>query len=364
MKILWFTWKDKTHPLAGGAEVINEELAKRFVKDGHEVVLIVGGYKGAVKEEVIDGYKVVRLGNKFTIYLEAFLYYRKFLRGWADCIIEEINTMPFMTQWYAKEKKVLLFYQLCREIWFYQMIFPLNVFGYLIEPVYLWLLRKNHVLTESESTKKDLQKYGFDPTKINIFPVGINTQPLEGLDIDKYKIFTVLSLGAVREMKRTVDQLKAFEILKSKKLSVQMKIVGDTSGSYGKKLLELINKSPYKDSIEYLGKVPHKIKQDVMQKSHLILVTSVKEGWGLIVTEAASQGTPAVVYDVDGLRDSVIDKKTGLVAKHTPADLAEKIITLYQDKSYYNEVRKNAWSWAKGFSFDKSYQIVQSLISK
>ena len=37
MKILWFTWKDLKNPYAGGAEVVNEQLAKRLVADGHSM---------------------------------------------------------------------------------------------------------------------------------------------------------------------------------------------------------------------------------------------------------------------------------------------------------------------------------------
>lgn len=40
MNILWFTWKDINHPLAGGAERVNEELAKRLAGGGHRVVSI------------------------------------------------------------------------------------------------------------------------------------------------------------------------------------------------------------------------------------------------------------------------------------------------------------------------------------
>ena len=56
--------------------------------------------------------------------------------------------------------------------------------------------------------------------------------------------------------------------------------------------------------------------------------TSVKEGWGLIVTEAGSQGTPAIVYDVDGLRDIVVESETGVIfnSKNKPEELAKKII--------------------------------------
>ena len=46
MNILWLTWKDRKHPLAGGAEVVNEELAKHLARDGHEVKFIVAGLRG------------------------------------------------------------------------------------------------------------------------------------------------------------------------------------------------------------------------------------------------------------------------------------------------------------------------------
>lgn len=42
---------------------------------------------------------------------------------------------------------------------------------------------------------------------------------------------------------------------------------------------------------------------------------SAVEGWGLVVTEAAARGTPAIGFDVPGLRDSVEDGVTGLLAR-------------------------------------------------
>src|SRR5690554_1553878 len=120
MRILWFTWKDKKHPHAGGAEYINESFAEQLVRDGHEVILITSGFPGSKPEEIINGYKVIRLGNIFTVYLLSPFYYLRHLRHWPDRIIEEINTIPFLTQLYTSQKRILLIYQLCREIWFYQ----------------------------------------------------------------------------------------------------------------------------------------------------------------------------------------------------------------------------------------------------
>lgn len=358
MKILWLTWKDLKNPQAGGAELINEEIAKRLARDGHEVILLVAGFPGGEAEEMRDGYKVIRLGSRHTLYWHAYRYYKKLLGGWADLVIDEMNTIPFFCKYYVRERNILFAHQLCREIWFYQMPFPVSLAGYILEPFYLWLLRDRCVTAMSESTKRDMMRYGFSAERISIIPAGVTTQPVETLDeVDKFQQPTVLSLGAIRAMKRTLDQVKAFEIAKEHIPDLQFKIAGSISDSYGKKMLRRIAVSDYAQDIEYLGCVDEEKKTELMRKSHLILVTSVKEGWGLIVTEANSQGTPAVVYDVDGLRDSVKDRKTGLISKeNTPEGLALAITNALSDASEYARLRENAWLWSKEFQLEKSYQ--------
>jgi len=357
MKILWFTWKDLKNPQAGGAELINEEIAKRLAHDGHEVILIVAGFPGGEAKEMRDGFKVIRVGNRYTVYWHAYRCYKKHLKGWADLVIDEMNTIPFFCKYYAQERNILLAYQLCREIWFYQMWFPLTFIGYMMEPIYLWLLRDRNVITESESAKRDMMRYGFSSEKIAVIPIGITTQPSENLDaVDKFPQPTVLSLGAIRAMKRTLDQIRAFEIAKERIPGLQLKIAGSISDSYGRKVLARISASKYAQDIEYLGRVNDIKKTALMRKSHLILVTSVKEGWGLIVTEANSQGTPAVVYDVDGLRDSVKDLETGLISnENTPYGLAQAIVSALCDPQEYERLRKNAWLWSRELTLEKSY---------
>lgn len=372
MNIIWFTWKDKKHPTAGGAEILNEEHAKRLANDGHNVILIVGGFKNAKKTEIVDGYKVVRIGNRWTVYWEVYRYFQKYLKTWPDLIIEEINTIPFFTQFYTnsssvisngvrnlKPKRILLIYQLCREIWFHEIFFPLNIIGYLLEPIYLFILRKNNVLTESQSTKTDLQRYGFRNDNIHIVPVGISMVPVKSLrDVKKYPDFTVLSLGTIRSMKQTLHQLQAFELAKKDIPELKFVIAGSPVGEYGKHFLERIKSSTFKSDIIYLDTVSEARKKELMKKSHIILVTSVKEGWGLVVTEAASQGTPAIVYNVDGLRDAVKAGQTGLISQeNNPKSLAKKIYNLYENRKLYQKLQKNAWNWSRKLTFQTSYQI-------
>jgi glycosyltransferase involved in cell wall biosynthesis len=363
-KILWFSWKDKKNPRAGGAEIVNEELAKRLVSDGFEVKFIVAGFEGCKKKEIINGYEVIRVGNLWTVYFEAFRYYKNNLQGWADLVIDEVNTIPFFSKFYVKEKNLLLFYQLCREIWFYQMFFPLNWIGYILEPLYLRLINDRKVITISNSTKNDLLKYGFKADNIEIISVGTEIEPLENLDtIIKFDNPTILSLGAIRAMKRTKDILQAFNLAKKSIPNLQLIVAGDSNNPYGQRFLQELEKSDYKQDIQYLGKVSIDKKIELMQKTHLILVTSLKEGWGLIVTEANSQGTPAIVYNVDGLRDSVIDSRTGLICNtNTPQTLAKNITKLFSDQTLYDKLRQESYILSKSINFEQSYKDFKSII--
>jgi glycosyltransferase involved in cell wall biosynthesis len=362
MKILWLTWKDKANPQAGGAEVVNEELAKRLVQDGHEVLFVVAGFPRSVSREKRDGFEIVRLGNRWSVYWHAYRYYKKNLQTWPDLVIDEVNTMPFFAKFYVKQRNILFFHMLCREIWFYEMPFPFSLIGYLLEPLYLRMLSNKRAITVSNSSKLDLQRFCFK--EVYIISEGIEIVPISDLNaIQKFSEPTILSFGSVRAMKRTDQVVRAFEIAKKEIPALELVIAGGFSGSYGEKVRELINKSAYKDSIKTLGKVSGEQKIELMQKAHLIAVTSVKEGWGLIVTEANSQGAPAVTYNVDGLRDAVKDKETGLLAeKNTPQGLADKLIQLLGNKDLYEKLRKNAWEWSKDINFEKSYKQFLEII--
>jgi glycosyltransferase involved in cell wall biosynthesis len=357
MRILWFTWKDGSHPLAGGAERVNEELAAALARDGHSVTFVVAGYSGGAAEETRDGYRIFRVGNRWTVYLRAAALYKKRLAGTADLVIEEINTVPFFCKWYVKEKTVLFVHQLAREIWFYELFFPLNVIGYMLEPVYLWLLSSQKAITVSESSRNDLARYGFALKNVAVIPQSVSLPPVADLAMAKKAAHaTVISFGSVRAMKRTLGAVAAFALAKRQIPELELVIAGSFDGAYGRKVRQAIETSPFKESVRVLGKVDASKKAEVLRGAHLLLATSVKEGWCLVVSEAAGQGTPAVAYDVDGLRDSVRNGETGMLVKSGRADaMANAIVSLLADKERYARLRQNAWAAAKKMTSDAQY---------
>lgn len=371
MNILWLGWKDFTHPERGGAEVVLQELIIRQLADGHSVTLLTASYPNAKAEETLEnGLHVIRIGtNRYLHSVQALWFYLRHLRGKFDLIIETVNTAPYFSLLFRGKAKGLAFYhQLARDVWFFETKAPLSHLGFfLIEPLATWLLSraKTPLVTVSESSKQDLARFGWGPKRTRIISEGICFEPLKKLsEVKKFDQPTILSLGAIRGMKRTLDQIRAFEIAKKTIPNLQMKIAGDASGDYGQEVLGEIAQSPYRKDIEYLGRVTELQKKTLMQQAHLITVTSIKEGWGLIVTEAASQGTPAIVYDADGLRDSVRSHETGMVVSPSPERLAAATVFSLRNKARYQAMQRAAWELSKRITFDKSYSDLKQAMEE
>ena len=77
----------------------------------------------------------------------------------------------------------------------------------------------------------------------------------------------------------------------------------------------------------------------LQRKSSVILQKSIREGFGLTVSEAQWKGTPVVASKIGGIPEQIVNNKTGfLVEPHDIAGFAEKVITLLEDKKLAKEM--------------------------
>lgn len=105
--------------------------------------------------------------------------------------------------------------------------------------------------------------------------------------------------------------------------NIKLIIVGNGDKKYKKHLIKLIKKLKLKNQIIFKENLNNHERNKLMQKALAIIVTSVREGWGLIVTEANANGTIAITYNTDGLRDANTNE-TGIIAKdNSPRELAK-----------------------------------------
>jgi glycosyltransferase involved in cell wall biosynthesis len=362
VNLVWFSWKDLSHPLAGGAEVVADNILSRLAQDGHNVTLITSSPKGLKKEEYRRGYRIIRSGNRYTVYTEAPKSYRRYLQtsDEPDYVIDEMNTIPFWAKKYSDNKQTkhyLLAHQLCRIVWFYQMIFPISVIGYLLEPLYLYATSRiySNVLTISNSSVNDLKRFGFKKNNIQVISMGIDQTNFRIEPISSKNKGQIVCLGAIRAMKGTLSVAKAFSIISRAVPHARLIFIGDDSGKYADKVRKYCSKNLRPDTYKFMGRIDLEEKQRTLRSSVIQLIASAKEGWGLTVSEAGSLGTIAVAYDTEGIRDSIINGKTGLLSSQNPRDLAIKALSILNDDVVCARMRKAALEKSRKMTFEASY---------
>ncbi len=333
----------------GGAEVFTHEVAKRWVKAGHEVTLFTSEFPGCRRKEVLDGIRIVRAGGRFGVYWNAKRLYRRFFsKKGHDVVIDEINTRPFFAPKFVKngEKVVALIHQLAREYWFYETPFPVSYIGYhFLED--RWL--RNYVdvptVTVSESTKRDLLDLGFK--KVFVVPEGLDFKPLKRVP-EKEKHPVVVYVGRLKRAKRPDHAVKAFRIVKEKVPAAELWVLGD--GPFRRNLEGMAG-----EGVRFFGDLSDVERRDWVGRSWVLVNPSLREGWGLNVVEANGFGVPCVAYDVAGLRDSVKNGETGLLAEAgNVEDLAEKVVTVLNDDTLRKEFSQNALEYSGKFDWDWS----------
>ncbi len=377
MKILILNWKDIKNPTVGGAEIIVYELAKRLVKSGHIVTWFCGNFSGAKKEEKIDGIKIIRRGlpmdkgwdllSKASMYISAPIYYWN-LDDKPDLVIDMSNTIYWQTPvWAMKSKKLAYLNQFAKEVFFYEYPPVISHFGYLIEKLQYLVYRRTPFVCYSNSTKKDLIEAGIPSQNIKLFTLGIDHSRYFPGKKSKEPLFVCVS--RLVRMKRTDLVVAAMNIVRKKYQNAKLMISG--SGYERKRLEEMRKKMNLEKNVIFLDKNIWFFKKSskdekiaAIQAAWALIFPSVKEGWGMTVTEAAACGTPAIVSNVSGLRDSVIKNKTGLILSKNPSagELAKAMIKIIEDRKLRGKLSKEAVVWSKNFNWDKSYKEFKNLL--
>jgi len=354
MHILWLNWRDIRNPEAGGAEVYTHEVMKSLTQRGYEMTLFTSRFKGCQLNEKINGVDIIREGNKYTVYKEAKNYLKAYKQHY-DLIIDEINTVPFFVPKFVNEKQVIaVIHQLAREFWFYETKFPVSHIGYYyLEKKWLSNYKDTITLALSDSTKIDLQALGFK--RVFVVPPGLNVTPLSNVK-EKEARPTVVFMGRLKKAKLPHHALQAFSIIKREIPDAKMWIIGD--GYLRKKLESFKTKD-----ITFYGHISNEKKYDLLSRAHIILVPAVREGWGLVVTEANAMGTPAIGYDVHGLRDSIRHGETGITVKEkTPAAMAQQAISLLRDSISLSKYSTNALEFSRQFSWDNTANLFEKFL--
>lgn len=278
MNILWMNWRDIKHPRKGGAEVLTFGIFKRLVQRGHRVTWFTGAFPGGEDNEVIDGVSIVRRGTALTVRAHAYTYYRK--ASDLDVVVDEVNTLPFMTPVYSHTPVVACIHQLAREIWFYEASPGVAQIGYAMEPLYLRPYRQVPTLTLSASSEESLRKEMGFTGRIGIMPLAIDQYPAPTPLSLPERDDTIVSLGRVTRSKRLDQQIHALALLRTPPYDrLRLQIIGGGTSDMRESLRALAQRLGVEGRVEWPGFVSETEKRRLLATAKLLVMTSVREGW-------------------------------------------------------------------------------------
>lgn len=221
----------------------------------------------------------------------------------------------------------------------------------------------------SEADKKLVLKYRtIAKEKIIVIKNGID---IKKLVIDKNLVqnaekklglqdkFIITSIGRLHPPKDFSTILKAFKIVLAEIKNVKLLIIGD--GPLRESLGRETERLGLNEHVKFLG-----AREDIsalISLSDIIILSTKWEGLPLVPLEAGAYKKPVVASDVDGVRETIINKKTGFLFKPGSAeDLAQKILKLLESEDLRRRMGKNAFYFvSENFNRERMVQDYKEL---
>ncbi|MGI8551225.1 MAG: glycosyltransferase family 4 protein [Dehalococcoidia bacterium] len=363
VRILAFSWRDLTNPRAGGAEHYMFEHARRWVRCGNEVTFFTSRFPGALSRERIGGVEIFRGGGPLSVRVAAYRWYRE-LRRRPDVVIDEIHGLPFGTPAFVETPVAAMIFEVAGDIWNLMFPAPLALLGRAAETTALRWYGRQRVpfITISRSTAQDLDSVGIPASRVCVIEPAINTVPLDVLPA-KADTPTIVFVGRLVKMKGVEDALRALAIVRGSVPNCRLLLIGAGAPDYVSDLKALARRLGVGDAAVFIGPVDDILKLRTLRESHVLVHPSRHEGWGINVIEANAMATPAVAYNVPGLRDSIVDGETGLLCGlRKPQELAIGLRRLLTAPVEYAQMQRRCLAWSRRFNWEESSQRSLTLL--
>jgi len=362
MKIAWLTHRDIKNPRAGGAEIAVHRLSLEQIAQGHEVSWFTSKFPGAEKTEVIDGIKVNRVSSENLLNWYLLVFFRKIMRPF-DIVIESLCKVPFFWRGHKSQKVMAYTTHLFGKAIFDETNPLAGSYVYFLEKLIPFFYQKHLFAAISPSTKDDLISRGIPSSRIVVAPCGINLKVVPGIlnAETRSKTPLIIYVGRLKKYKGLEYVLRSLPPIIKKTPEFQLMILGD--GDDRSRLEEEARNLGIQNHVLFTGYVSEEEKIKWLQQAWVMVYPSVKEGQGLSILEAAVFQTPTIASHSPGLRDFILNGKTGLLVGHTqPETWATAIEETINNASLRQIMGKNAQEFCQQFSWRKSSETVMNVL--
>lgn len=214
------------------------------------------------------------------------------------------------------------------------------------------------IYVASSFTKKSLEMFPGKLAPIHVVPYGfppINThRTYQHIGHRKIKLLYVGGLSQRKGIAYLFEALEGLEDL------FELTIIGAGNIEGCSELRRNLSKW------NYLPPQPHDVILNIMSQNDIFVFPSLFEGFGLVITEAMSQGTPVITTDRTCGLDIMTDGKDGWIIKAGSSEqLKEKLLFLSDNRDLIVQAGQEALKTAAQRPWEKyEEELVQSIISE
>lgn len=142
------------------------------------------------------------------------------------------------------------------------------------------------------------------------------------------------------------------------KLKLPLKIFGRSFGGLELSELRIRNR---KSRIEFLGEVTDEEKLELMRNAKAYIFASEDEDFGITPVETMSVGTPVIAYRSGGVKESIVDGRTGLFFDELSVKSLSKAIEQFNNLTINPE---DCIKQAKKFSKERFKKEIKEFVKK
>jgi glycosyltransferase involved in cell wall biosynthesis len=342
-------WRDFDDPEAGGSELHAHRVMSAWSEAGLDVSMTTSSVPDARTVTRRDGYRVVRRAGRYSVFPRTILSGALGRIGSGDGLVEIWNGMPFFSPLWAHCPHIVFLHHVHAEMWKMVLPSPLAECGYVIEhrlapPAY----RRSRIVTLSTSSKREIvERLRIPPERVSVSPPGVEPQFTPGGHRAEDPL--VVAVGRLVPVKRFHLLIEALVALKPHFPGLRAVIAGE---GYERPALEdLLHRTGAASWISLPGYVAEDDLVDLYRSAWVVASTSLREGWGMTVTEAGACRTPSVTTRIAGHQDAVIDGVTGLLVDGAD-DLVEALRSVLGDEALRRRMGTAALEHAARFTWD------------
>lgn len=344
-------------PLGGGGGRVSLNLAKGFQAEGYRVDVLTSRYGGLPTYENVNGihvYRVLVLGRRKKQTATFFSMFTFLLSGCLRGIILcRKNQYVFINTHFVLPTGPLGFVLST----LFQIPDILSIHGgdiydpskkssphknRLLGIVVRFLLRRaDRVVAQSQNTKQNAIQYYNPGREIHVIPLSyepfcFSAVSRRELGLSENKRYLV-SVGRVVKRKGFDYLIKSLELLDE---DVELLLIGD--GGERAVLQDLAKTMGLSHRIQFVGDVSEEEKFQYLANADIYVLSSLHEGFGIVLQEAMQVGLPIVSTNYGGQVDLIINQVNGLLVEPENAvALAEAIKQLLRDENLYKKISYN-----------------------